>query len=89
MRMSMRKHSVVKLVPRICNRRLRFVMTYVLLDTSKFVPGICNRRLHSAMTYVLLDTSIESVCEFRVVALKYYVIFELSFEKRFMFNSLD
>jgi hypothetical protein len=41
------------------------------------------------MTYVLLDTSTESACEFRVVALKYYVIFELSFEKRFMFNSLD
>jgi hypothetical protein len=35
------------------------------------------------MTSILLDTSIESASKYRVVSLMYYIIFELSFEKKF------
>lgn len=52
-------------------------------DMVQFVPKILNRRLCSLMTSILLDTSIESASKYRVVSLMYYIIFELSFEKKF------
>jgi hypothetical protein len=60
-------------------RTTRMSMLGMILQ---FIPKILNRRLCSLMTSILLDTSIESASKYRVVSLMYYIIFELSFEKK-------